>query len=165
MRTMLSITCGLVMATGAFAQVNETEMKERSMADAKARTAQLTQDLGLTEEQAEKALAIMTNMEMSTLPERIQCRSIEMKVESANNAAYDEVAGMLSPEQADKLAHMRKEGTISTKCCAPTPNKAACAPVNAGKSGCCSGKASSGQPADAPHPTMDKAGSEEKKVR
>jgi hypothetical protein len=159
---MLAISCCLFMAVGAIAQVNETEMKEQSVADAKARTSQLTLDLGLTEEQAQKAQEIFMVAEISTLPERMQCKEMESRVENTYNNAYDEVAGMLSPEQAEKLARMRKEGAISTKCCdATTKSKTGCAPEGkAPKSGCCAGKASTGEA----QPSLER-GSDDSKTR
>ena len=156
MRTILSLAF-LALVPTAFAQVNETAMKDEAVAGAKARTAQLTQELGLTEEQATRVLEIMNNTEIATLDDRMQCQKLEMRVEATLNGGYDQLTGVLTPEQEQKLQVMRKDGTISTKCCAEPAAKAGCGSSSAApKAGCCAGKTAAAKTAD-PNSSLSKS--------
>ena len=155
MRTILSLCLCAAMTLGATAQNDDHEMKEKAMANAKARTEQLTLQLGLTPEQSEQVLQAMVVAELKALPERQQCKAIEARVTNLFEGAYDGLSANLTPEQTTKLANLRKAGEINTTCCA-SAGKAGCEHAAPAKAGCCAGgKAGAGHTA-APANSLEK---------
>lgn len=166
MRTILSLCLCAAMTLGATAQNDDHEMKEKAMASAKARTEQLTLQLGLTPEQSEQVMQAMLAAELKALPERQQCKAIEARVTTLFEGAYDGLSANLTPEQTTKLANLRKAGEINTACC-DAGDKAGCSHGTAKaatKGSCCAGGHAAAGHGEAPANSLEKT-DEGKKTR
>lgn len=167
MRSIITPLAFMAFSTLALAQTAEdTKFKEDALASAKARTAQLVQELGLTPEQAEAVSMALLDAEMKAVTDRMQCAAIEARVKSTLEGGYDAAMAGLTPEQQTKLNTMRKNGAIDTSCCAgdaktcdhgTSDKKAGCSGETGAKAGCCAGKAGAHGSTAAPAHTLDKA--------
>lgn len=113
---------------------------------AKARAAAYVQALGVDAATAEGMAKVYMEGEEQVAPLREKCAEIQAEVNKAM-APYDEKAeGMLTEEQRNKLAALKKEGKWQPAAsCMPAGDapKAGCGDHGAAKpaGGCCAGKA------------------------
>ncbi|MBK6775403.1 MAG: hypothetical protein IPG74_05995 [Flavobacteriales bacterium] len=138
MNTMKLIVCaaavlGSTMAFGQAATSDPTAL-------AKARVAQLTTELGLTQEQAAKVQDVLVAVETEAAPERAKCAELQASIDSKMKASYVNLKGVLTPEQMAKLRSMPVGCDAHAGCSHDAKATAGCA-KDGGKAACCAGKA------------------------
>lgn len=135
---MKLIVCAaaLLGSTLAFGQAAASD----PTALAKARVAQLTTELGLTQEQAAKVQEVMVAVETDIAPEREKCAQIQTSIDSKVKASYINLKGVLTPEQMAKLRSMPAGCDAHAGCGHDAKAAAGCA-KDGGKAACCAGKA------------------------
>jgi hypothetical protein len=132
---LLACTVALIGATAAFGQ--------DATARAKTRTAQLTAELGLNEQQAAKLQDLLISVEEQVAPERAKCAELQASIDGKMRESYTNLKGVLTPEQLAKLKSMPASSCDGVSGCTHGAKAAAgCAKDGAGaKAACCAGKA------------------------
>lgn len=124
----------LFCATALFAQTAD------ATARAKARTSQLSAELGLNAEQSAKLQDLLIGVETEVAPERAKCAELQASINQKTRETYGNLKGVLTPEQLAKLKSMPDASCEGHSCSHGEKAAAGCAKDGA-KAGCCAGKA------------------------
>lgn len=136
MKSLKLTFCAVALfgATALFAQTSD------ATARAKARTSQLTAELGLNAEQAAKLQDLLVGVETEVAPERAKCAELQASINMKTQEAFGNLKGVLTPEQMSKLKSMPAASCEGHGCSHGEKAAAGCAKDGA-KAGCCAGKA------------------------
>lgn len=136
MKSLKLTLCAVALfgTTALFAQTTD------ATARAKARTAQLTAELGLNAQQAAKLQDLLEGVETEVAPERAKCAELQASINQKTQDAYGSMRGVLTPEQMAKLKSMPASSCDGHTCSHGEKAAAGCAKDGA-KAGCCAGKA------------------------
>lgn len=101
MYTMRNLLCAsaLLVTAIAFGQTASDD----ATALAKARTAQLTTELGLNAKQAKELEAVLLKTEKEVADDRAECAKIDAKIHAAFQTNYESLSTMLTGDQLKKL--------------------------------------------------------------
>ncbi len=122
-----------------------TMAQETAARHAEERVAAYVNALGVDESTAKSMMAMYAEAEQAVAPLRVECANIQAKI-NESMAPFDEKAeSMLTEEQRNKLAKLKKEGAWApgSSSCAPKAEAKSCgsgAAKGAAAGGCCAGK-------------------------
>lgn len=134
---MKTLLCGAALFCSAigFGQASAPD----ATALAKARTAQLTTDLGLNAKQATAVEEMMVAAEMQLVGERAKCAEIQSTIDATMKKSYTRMEGILTPEQVKKLKTLPVNSCAGHAGCSHEAKASAGCAKDGAKAGCCAG--------------------------